>query len=223
MKKITRSAIAAFLALPLHAQYFDPAESGGKAAPANGSQTVIVNKEQENKKSGELPSFDPCSELFSFDGKLWNITDNRLFRGRFEKYLAAPESPAAHDAAYRTVMDDVLAAIAPTRPGGPDLPRAVALLTVAGQSPIDARLCDALTNAIYTVWVSKKNSAALTKADAEQQRALADLHRNLDVLTPSIRPAAVVAPGSNAEVPKPQAGAAVNYARRIAELETLRA
>lgn len=224
MKKITCSAIAAFVALPLHAQYFDPAENGGKGASANGSQTVIVNKEQENKRSGELPSFDPGSELFSFDGKLWNITNNRLFRGRFEKYLAAPESPAAADDAYRKVMDDVLAAIAPTRSGGPDLPRAVALLPVAGQSPIDARLCDSLTNAIYTVWVAKKNSAALTKADAEQQRALADLHRNLDVLTPSIRPAAAMPAGSGSggELPKPQAGAATNYARRIVELQALR-
>ena len=181
--------------------------------------------QSDGKPKMDLPSFDPGSEVLSFDGKLWNVTNNRLFRARFEKYLAAPESPVAEDAAYRKILDEVLAAIAPSRPGGPDLPRAVALLPIAAQSPIDARLCDALANTIYTVWVSKKSSQELTKADAAHQKALADLHRNVDLSLQSVSPpgARALVKGTAAPLKPENAGTITNYVRRIAELEAIRA
>ncbi len=215
------------------AQFFDPAvevnNNNNSTPPASGSNASGsgsgAKSNSENKNRIDLPSFDPGSEVLSFDGKLWNINNNRLFRARFEKYLAAPESPPAEDAAYRKVIDDILAAIAPTRPGGPDLPRAVALLPIAAQSPIDARLCDALANTIYTVWVSKKSSQELTRADAAHQKALADLHRNVDLSLQSVQAPGVRAmvKGTASPVKPENAGVITNYVRRIAELETLRA
>ena len=47
----------------------------------------------------DIPAFDPGSEVMSYDGKLWNTYNNRLFRARFEKYLNAPEATDKADVA----------------------------------------------------------------------------------------------------------------------------
>lgn len=210
-------------------QFFDPSvevnnTNNTPASNSTSGETQSKNPPREKQKL-DLPSFDPGSEVLSFDGKLWNVNNNRVFRARFEKYLAAPESPVAEDTAYRKTLDEILGAIAPGRPSGPDLPRAVALLPIAAQSPIDARLCDALANAIYTVWVSRKSSQELTKADAAHQKALADLHRNVDLSAPSIKAPGLraVIQGTADPVGPKNAGIIANYVRRIAELEALRA
>ena len=205
-------------------QFFDPSvEINTTPTPASGGGNNQKGT-SDGKPKMDLPSFDPGSEVLSFDGKLWNVTNNRLFHARFEKYLAAPESPVAEDAAYCKILDEVLAAISPTRPGGPDLPRAVALLPIAAQSPIDARLCDALANTIYTVWVSKKSSQELTRADAAHQNALSDLHRNVDLSLQSVSApgARALVKGTAAPIKPENAGTITNYVRRIAELEAIR-
>ena len=153
-----RCVLLLLLAPCAHSQFFDPSievNNNNPVQPSGGGTTGNQQKDppSREKQKMDLPSFNPGSEILSFDGKLWNVNNNRLFRARFEKYLGAPESPETEDAAYRKTLDEILAAIAPTRPGGPDLPRAVALLPPAAQSSIDARLCDALANTIYTVWV----------------------------------------------------------------------
>lgn len=219
------TALALLLAPFSQAQFFDPATEVPvrSGTPEDGAKSGDKSKKEEKQKF-EMPSFDPGSEIMSFNGKLWNVTNNRLFRARFEKYLAAPESPAAEDAAYRKVIDDILAAIAPTRSGGPDLPRAVSLLPIAAQSPIDAKLSDALANAIYTVWVSRKNSAELTKADAANQKALSDLNRNADLVNPAPKlPSARSLVNGTSSTKMPTVGVAADYVRRIAELDALRA
>lgn len=219
-------AIPHLLASGAQSQFFDPSieVNNINPAPVPGSGDNQQKNQSKEKQKMDLPSFDPGSEVLSFDGKLWNVNNNRLFRARFEKYLAAPESPEQEDRAYRRTLDEILAAISPTRPDGPDLPRAVALLPIAAQSPIDARLCDALANTIYTVWVSKKNSQELTKADDAHQKALADLHRNVDLSTQSLKAPGVraVVKGTTTPMKAENAGVIVNYVRRIAELEALR-
>ena len=234
MKFLTFCCALPFLLTPsARGQFFDPSlevnNNNPAQPPANTSGSGSGENQQKNQSSKEkqkmdLPSFDPGSEILSFDGKLWNVNNNRLFRARFEKYLAAPESAEQEDRAYRKILDEILAAISPTRPEGPDLPRAVALLPIASQSPIDARLCDALANTIYTVWVSKKSSQELTRTDAAHQKALADLHRNVDLSTQSIQAPGVRAliKGTASPVKAENAGVIVNYVRRIAELEALR-
>lgn len=85
------------------AQFFDPPKES--KAPAEKKPAAEQRSEEKpagggggSREGSGLPSFDPGSEIVSFDGKLWNITDNRIFQARFEKYLSAPESPEAEDA-----------------------------------------------------------------------------------------------------------------------------
>mgnify|MGYP000967679827 FL=1 len=47
----------------------------------------------------DTPFFDPGSEIVTWDGKSWNINNNRLVEARFEKYLNAPPAMTEADAA----------------------------------------------------------------------------------------------------------------------------
>lgn len=109
-----------------------------------------------------LPFLDQSNETVSWDGRMWNIGNNRVFRARLEKYLSTPEADTPDDEAYRKVLEEMTQLLAPTRTGGrPNLPSAVALLPIAAQYPIDAKLCDTLANAIFGVWLAQKNVVGL--------------------------------------------------------------
>lgn len=99
---------------------------------------------------------DPGSETVTWDGKLWNVTNNRLARAKFEIYLATPEASSAEDQAYRDLMAQILTLLAPTHKPAPDTTKAFALLPEAGAFPIDGGLCNAVANAIWDVWTSQR-------------------------------------------------------------------
>ena len=61
---------------------------GDSQAATGGARPPQMN---EGFIGRDVPAFDPGSDVVAFDGKIWNISNNRLFRARFEKYLnAAP-------------------------------------------------------------------------------------------------------------------------------------
>src|SRR3954468_6867363 len=65
------------------------APAGGGAPPANGAPTGQPPGGNSKFLGGDAPSFDPGTEVFSWDGKHWNVANNRAFEARFEKYLNA--------------------------------------------------------------------------------------------------------------------------------------
>jgi hypothetical protein len=58
-----------------------PNNSGAQAGSASGDSKFLGK---------EVPFLDPGSNIVSWDGKSWHITNNALFEARFEKYLNAP-------------------------------------------------------------------------------------------------------------------------------------
>ena len=132
-----------------------PGQGGGSNSSAGSGGSAMSPFGQE------MPAFNPGSEIVSWNGQNWNIGDQRVFRARFEKYLAAPPSQSAADQAYRTIMLGAMKALSPNNPGGPDAASAVALLGQAADHPIDARLCDSLNQAVYSVVLYKKNNRLL--------------------------------------------------------------
>jgi hypothetical protein len=129
----------------------------------------------------EVPLIDPTTETVTWDGKTWSITNNRLFRARFEKYLGAKEADPDEDADYRAALDEVLEALSPKREGGPSLPRAIAALTKASQYPIDARISDSLVNTVYGVWLARNSARAMAEANKELDRERKQLAHNMEV------------------------------------------
>ncbi len=154
-------------------------------APAGGGNTTIVNNQQKDEPKpfvgNDMPFLDPGSETASWNGKAWNVTNNRLIRGRFEKYLAAPEDDSEQDQAYRKVVNEIIQALTPKQGALPNLNKAVGLLPLAAEFPIDARLCDAIASAIYTVWMVQKNEAAMVAANKAMEKEIGDLAVRVEV------------------------------------------
>lgn len=179
----------ALLAVPVaRGQVFTPPSGGGTpgGGGGGGNNTTIVNQQQPQSGNNQVvgndvPFFDPKSETFFFDGKTWNITDNRLFRARFEKYLNMPESTGEADKAYRKVMRDILDALSPHKK--PDLPAAVALLQNASSFEQDARLCESISNAVYRVWLARKSVREMHQLNTELEEKRRKLDWNFDKLS----------------------------------------
>jgi hypothetical protein len=134
-----------------------PASSAPAAAPSGGAKPAGGN--------GDLPSFDPNTEVFSWNGKSWNINDNRLFNARFEKYLNAPEETTEADKRYQNLLATILDKLAPAKVNPTSLDEAFRLLPQAGVFDNDARLCDAIADAVYSAWSAQNERQRLQKAN----------------------------------------------------------
>jgi tetratricopeptide (TPR) repeat protein len=236
MKRALAILPAAVLLLPgaIFAQVIQNNGGGGGAPPAQQPQGGNVDNspppQQQGGKDpllgGALPFADVGNETVQWDGKMWNVTNNRMFRARLEKYLASPEADTPEDEAYRKVLDEITQQLNPTYNGGkPNLPGAVALLPAAAQFPIDAKLCDTLANAIYGVWLSTKNVTNLRASVAEMER-----RKNNNYFfgaheeAPSQKPQAAPRAGAKGAPPRPQSATSdlthvVQYTKDIVELE----
>ncbi|MEM7146387.1 MAG: hypothetical protein AAF591_14725 [Verrucomicrobiota bacterium] len=129
----------------------------------------------------DIPFFDAGSETFSFDGRTWNVLDNRIFSARFEKYLAAPAQTSEADTEYRETLDQILTYLSPKNPGGPSLQHAVDLLPQAASYYADARLCDSLLNAIYGTYLSQNKVQELNRINTQLDSESGRVRRNYDL------------------------------------------
>lgn len=164
------------------AQTADSVSSGGggaapaASAPASSGASSGGSSSKGGMLGNDLPFFDPGNEVLSWDGKKWNVNDNRIFRARFEKYLNAEEETTADDEAYRKELQAIMDKITP----GPNinLDEAWSLLPKASKYRIDANLCDSLANAVYTVWLSKREINRLSKANESLEKERETLEWN---------------------------------------------
>lgn len=175
------------LVLPIGAQVYNPGNGGGsKPAASNngGGDTTIVRQKEKSKSpyGSEVPFIDPTQETVSFMGHTFNLGDNRL-GGQFEAYLAdTPNtSPAAKE--YRETIDAILTAVSPHTKGvsiPQKLRNGFALLPRASSYPGDGKICDSLSNAIYSAMLSKgsvKNSKQyIQDMEKERKRLVYNLH-----------------------------------------------
>lgn len=109
--------------------------------------------------------FDPSAEIITWNGRSWNVTDNRIFQARFEKFLNAPEENTEEDKAYRTLLKTISEKLAPANATPQRLDEAFKLLSEASRYPIDAQLCEGIASAVYSTWRALKQSQHLTRAN----------------------------------------------------------
>ncbi len=166
-----------------------PNTSGGATSTTTtqpGSTTVVNRQPNQQSKpflGTDVPVFNPGTEIFSWDGQNWNVTNNRLMRARFEKYLNTLADDASEDEEYRNIIKEILDQLSPHRSSGRPLQDAVALLPQASRYRIDANLCDSLSQAILAVYHGQKNAAALSATNAALEREKKGLHWNVEVAT----------------------------------------
>ncbi|WP_075089323.1 hypothetical protein [Verrucomicrobium spinosum] len=148
----------------------NPQPAPAQPAPASSSGGGGQQQKKSSLLGDALPFMDLGGENVAWDGKVWNVTNNRMFQARLEKYLASPEANTPDDQAYRDVLEQISKLLSPGHNGGnPSLPQAVALLPEAAQYKIDAKLCDSLANAIYGVWLAQKNVTSLRQTNSAWQ------------------------------------------------------
>lgn len=167
--------LTVFAPVLLQAQVLPGVPSGGQpAAPttttSNNNYNMVPGSASDRQTDtqtalGNMPMMDPGSENVAFNGKLWNVTNNRLMRSRFETYLTTPEAVSAEDQAYRDIIAQIQQLLAPTNKPGPDPMKAFALLPEAGAFKIDGGLCNAIANGIWDVWLSQKKQNNLRAAN----------------------------------------------------------
>lgn len=181
-------AAACLLPVGLLAQVL-PAPTAPAASPAPAAQASSggssgaqssQNSQQGGLFGGLVPHVDPGSETVSWDGKMWNLTNNRLARAKFEIYLATPEADSADDQAYRDLIAQIIQLLAPTRQGGADISRAFALLPEAGAFPIDGGICNTIANGVWDVWLAQKKVTNLRSANDAMLKRRKDLEWNAE-------------------------------------------
>jgi hypothetical protein len=129
-----------------------------------------------------LPFFNPGNEIVSWDGKNWNINNNRIFQARFEKYLNAPEQTTENDHAYQETIQAILSKLSPSNVNPKLFDEAFRLLPKASSFDIDAHLCDAIAGLIYSTWQSQGNQKQLMQANRNLEEERARISRNLSHL-----------------------------------------
>jgi hypothetical protein len=137
------------------------------AAAAPGGQPA------NNFLGQDVPFLDPAGEMLSWDGKHWNINNNRLFSARFEKYLNAEAETSDADAHYRQTVNAILEKLSPYHLSSDSLDEAFRLLPKASSFQADANLSDALASSVYSVWQARREDQRVQSADnslAQEQR-----------------------------------------------------
>ncbi|MFQ3226031.1 MAG: hypothetical protein ACI8Z5_002300, partial [Lentimonas sp.] len=98
-----------------HAQGYAPVAAPAGPAPAAAGMSAPTGGMFESHTFLEMANraFDPSSDSMDFEngsfawkGKTFNLTDQRAFRARFERFLLA--SPTEEEDNYARLMDDVL-------------------------------------------------------------------------------------------------------------------
>jgi hypothetical protein len=156
------------------AQVPDAASTPAAPAPPPPADNKPAGSPNEGSKflGKDVPIFDPTSEIVSWDGHHWNLSNNRVFEARFEKYLNAPEETGAQSQAYQTILRAIQDRLAPEQLSTHNTDEAFRLLARGSGFDIDARLCDALADAVYSAWRALDASQRLVRANdaLEQER-----------------------------------------------------
>lgn len=232
IQALTLSAAAG--ALTLQAQVFTPQSTGGAPASGGGNsspgQTTVVTQGEDqggnDPMSGNLfPMFNPGDETVAFEGQLWNTNNNRIFNARFEKYLNTPPADSDEDKGYRAVIEKIRVALSPHQK--PNLQEAVSYLEQAARFEQDAMLSDSLANAIYRVWLARKEVQNLGIANERLRQERKVQGRNYTIAAEGSKlkaPAQPKGQGANnqqqqpAQTPQAELSEAAEYVTRHAEL-----
>jgi len=214
MKKVCFILAAAAAA---HAQVPDsqPPASGAPAPAASqsgGSQSASSSGSKGSQQGflgQDVPFFDPGSDIVQWNGKSWNINNNRIFEARFEKFLNAPEATTESDRDYNRLLSQIMDKLAPNTISAKSTDEAFQLLPQASEFDIDARLCDAIANQVYASWLAKRSNDRLTAANQSLEKERQRLEWN----------SKMTASGSSLGGPSSSDGAAVEEWKKQQQLK----
>ncbi|MDW8349756.1 MAG: hypothetical protein RML49_05790 [Verrucomicrobiae bacterium] len=155
--------------------------TGSESSPSSTPSSGSADSGSSKILGKELPFLDLGNEIATWDGKVWNINNNRIFRARLEKYLNAPEETDAHSRAYQDLIARIIHLMSPQNISSRTLDEAWSLLPKAASYDIDANLCQTLASAIYSVWLAQDERARLQNANAALRKEQETLQHNAEI------------------------------------------
>jgi hypothetical protein len=165
-----------FLAGLAYGQVPDSPKPAPAAQPAPAQNSGNGNGgggQKDNSFLGkDVPFVDPGTETAEFDGRHWNLNNNRIMEARFEKYLNAPEETRAVDQQYQLVIAKILNLLAPSNATGENIDQSFALLSRGSLFDIDAHLCDSIADTVYSAWkaINAQNRLVAANASLDRER-----------------------------------------------------
>jgi hypothetical protein len=146
--------------------------SGGSSGAESGSSKFLGK---------DIPAMDLGNEIATWDGKIWNVNNNRIFRARLEKYLNAAEETDEQSRAYQELISRIIRLMSPQNISSKTLDEAWSLLPKAAAYDIDANLCQTLASAIYSVWLAQDERSRLQNANATLRKEQETLQHNAEI------------------------------------------
>jgi hypothetical protein len=153
-----------------------PAQPAGGGAPAKSGAQSGSNAGGSSFLGKDVPFFDPGSNIITWDGKSWNISNNAIFEARFEKYLNAPPAVTPPETEYQALLQQIMEKLSPGRITPRSTDEAFQLLAKASRYQEDANICDSIANQVYSSWLARKNNDRLNAAG----RTLEDERKRLE-------------------------------------------
>jgi hypothetical protein len=154
-----------------------PAPAQGSDAPAQGSSgQPAAPGGGSNFLGKDVPFFDPGSNIATWDGKNWSISNNALFQARFEKYLNAPAATTESDSEYQALLAHIMNKLAPGKVTPQSMDQAFQFLAKASRFEQDAHLCDSIASQVYSAWLARKSNDRLNAAS----KSLEDERKRLE-------------------------------------------
>jgi hypothetical protein len=137
-------------------QQLPPVPATAPAPGSTGQSQPAAPAGSSNFLGKDVPFFDPGSNVATWDGKNWNVSNNTLFQARFEKYLNAPEATKESYNEYQALLGEIVDMLAPGRVTPQSIDQAFQYLAKASQFQQDAHLCDSIASQVYSAWLSRK-------------------------------------------------------------------
>jgi len=163
------------------AQGYAPAAAPSGPAPAAAGMSAPTGGMFESSTFLEMANraFDPSSDSMDFEngsfawkGKTFNLTDQRAFRARFERFLLA--SPTEEEENYARLMDDILDRLSAMGDHREDaILETWEMLFRAANFDSDGGNSTIVANQVFNAWRIRKEM----RGTALTQRELADMRR----------------------------------------------
>lgn len=129
-----------------------------------------------------LPGFNPSAEVATWNGQSWNISNNRIFQARFERYLSTPSDTNQDTTEHFKILSKIRELLAPSRVSLQSREEAFRLLEQASEYEADDMLSDAISNQVYSAWLAQKDTALLQSATATLEAERKRLEWNLKIV-----------------------------------------
>jgi hypothetical protein len=147
-----------------------PAPAPAQPAPSGNPNGGAENAGGSSFLGKDMPFLDPGKEIVSWDGKNFSITDNRIFKARFEKYLNAPPQTTELDREYQAIISKIMDRLAPGKVTNQSMDEAFNLLAKASQFSDDAHLCDSIAFQVLSAWQARNNNERMMNANTSLEK-----------------------------------------------------